>query len=180
VSKVAQGHLALEHAAASPVAVVRTRTFHHTGPRRGEVFAESSFARQVAEVEACLREGVLRVGNLEAVRDYSDVRDVVRAYWLLLERGAAGEVYNVCSGRGVKIGDLLERLIAAAGVRVEVRQDPERLRPSDLPALVGDPSRLKAATGWEPRFALDRTLDDLLDYWRDRVRLSSRSVEGAH
>jgi GDP-4-dehydro-6-deoxy-D-mannose reductase len=180
VSKVAQGHLALEHAAASHVEVVRTRTFHHTGPRRGEVFAESSFARQVAEVEACLREGVLRVGNLEAVRDYSDVRDVVRAYWLLLDAGSPGEVYNVCSGSGVKIGDLLERLIAGAGVRVEVRQDPDRLRPSDLPALVGDPSRLKVATGWEPRFGLDRTLDDLLDYWRDRVRLSSRSIEGAH
>lgn len=173
VSRVAQGHLALEHAAATAVEVVRTRTFPHTGPRRGEAFAESSFARQIAEVAAGLRKPVLKVGNLEAVRDYSDVRDVVRAYWSLLERGRAGEVYNVCSGRGVKIGDVLQRMITAAGVRVEARQDPDRLRPADLPALVGDPGRLKVATGWEPRIPLERTLADLLEYWKERVRATA-------
>jgi GDP-4-dehydro-6-deoxy-D-mannose reductase len=170
VSKVAQGLVALEYASAS-LQVVRTRTFPHTGPRRGEVFAESSFARQVAEAAAGRREPVLHVGNLDAVRDYTDVRDVVRAYWALLDRGAAGEVYNVCSGRGVRIGDVLRDLVAAGGVRVEIRQDPDRLRPQDVPTLVGDPARLRQATGWEPRFALDRTLADLLEYWRVRIAL---------
>lgn len=179
VSRVAQGHLAQQYAAGSKVEVLRTRTFPHTGPRRGEAFAESSFARQIAEVETGLRKPVLKVGNLEAVRDYSDVRDVVRAYWFLLERGRAGEVYNVCSGRGVRIGDVLQRLVDLAGVRVEIRQDPDRLRPADLPALVGDPGRLKAATGWEPRVPAERTLEDLLEYWRHRVRAAAREESGA-
>ncbi|HSB61117.1 MAG TPA: GDP-mannose 4,6-dehydratase, partial [Vicinamibacteria bacterium] len=115
VSKVAQGLLALQYGPAGGMRVVRTRTFHHTGPGRGEAFAESSFARQIAEIEAGRRRPVLHVGNLAAVRDYTDVRDVVRAYWALLERGTAGEVYNVCSGRGRRIRDLLDVLLAASG-----------------------------------------------------------------
>jgi GDP-4-dehydro-6-deoxy-D-mannose reductase len=178
VSKVAQGLLALEYAAPGGPEVLRTRTFPHTGPGRGEAFAESSFARQIAEVEAGRRRPGLEVGNLEAVRDFTDVRDVVRAYWALLEAGAGAAsrpdgVYNVCSGRGVRLGDLLSRLVALAGVEVEIRQDPGRFRPADIPVLVGDPSRLRAATGWEPRIALDRTLADLLEDWR--ARLSARS-----
>jgi GDP-4-dehydro-6-deoxy-D-mannose reductase len=149
--------------------VVRTRTFHHTGPRRGEGFAESSFARQLAEIEAGRREAVIEVGNLEAVRDFTDVRDVVRAYWLLLQRGRAGEVYNVCSGRGVRMRDLLQGLIDVSGLRVEVRVDPARLRASDVPALVGDPARIRAELGWEPRIPLQQSLRDLLAYWRERV-----------
>jgi GDP-4-dehydro-6-deoxy-D-mannose reductase len=109
------------------------------------------------------------VGNLEAVRDFSDVRDVVRAYWRLLESGNAGEVYNVCSGKGIRIRDLLQALIAAAGVDVEVRVDPDRLRPADIPALVGDPAKLHEATGWTPVVPLERTLGDLLQYWRERT-----------
>jgi GDP-4-dehydro-6-deoxy-D-mannose reductase len=168
-SKVAQGYLALQYALSPGLHVVRTRTFHHTGPRRGEQFAESSFARQLAEIEAGQRPPRLEVGNLQAVRDFTDVRDVVRAYWMLLERGAPGEVYNVCSGRGVRLADLLNRLIALSGLRVEVQVDAARLRPVDAPILVGDPGRLRAATGWEPTIPLDRTLRDLLDYWRARV-----------
>jgi GDP-4-dehydro-6-deoxy-D-mannose reductase len=178
VSKVAQGLLALEYAAPGGPEVLRTRTFPHTGPGRGEAFAESSFARQLAEVAAGRRPAVLSVGNLDAVRDFTDVRDVVRAYWALLEAGAGAAsrpdgVYNVCTGRGVRLGDLLSRLVALAGVEVEIRQDPGRFRPADIPVLVGDPSRLRAATGWEPRLALDRTLGDLLEDWRARV--SARS-----
>jgi GDP-4-dehydro-6-deoxy-D-mannose reductase len=168
-SKVAQGYLALQYALSPGLPVMRTRTFHHTGPRRGEQFAESSFARQLAEIEAGRRPPRLEVGNLDAVRDFTDVRDVVRAYWALLERGTPGEVYNVCSGRGVRLSELLDGLIAISGQRVEVRVDPTRLRPADAPVLVGDPSRLRAATGWEPRIPLERTLRDLLDYWRERV-----------
>jgi GDP-4-dehydro-6-deoxy-D-mannose reductase len=177
VSKTAQGLLAAEYARGLGLRVVRTRTFHHTGPGRGEAFAESSFARQIAEIEAGLREKVLLVGNLEAVRDYSDVRDVVRAYWALLDRAgeAAGGVFNVCSGRGLRIHDLLDVLLARAQVKVEIRVDKDRLRPSDVPAQVGDPSRLKALTGWEPRIPLEQSLGELLDDWRARVRSAQRS-----
>ena len=175
VSKAAQGLLAREYAGQAGLFVVCTRTFPHTGPRRGEAFAESSFARQLAEIELSRREPVLHVGNLDAVRDFSDVRDVVRAYWGLLERGVSGQAYNVCSGSGVRIRDLLQRLIELSGLRVEVRVDPERLRPADIPALVGDPARLRQATGWQPRHPLDQTLRDLLQYWRERVRAGSVS-----
>jgi GDP-4-dehydro-6-deoxy-D-mannose reductase len=173
VSKVAQGALALLYGPAGGLRVVLARPFHHTGPGRGEAFAESSFARQIAEIEAGRQPPVLKVGNLEAVRDFADVRDVVRAYWMLLEKGAAGAAYNVCTGRGRRIRDLLDRLLAASSARVEVRVDPERLRPSDVPAQVGDPSRLRAATGWEPRIPLERTLLDLLDDWRARTAMAA-------
>jgi GDP-4-dehydro-6-deoxy-D-mannose reductase len=112
---------------------------------------------------------VIEVGNLEAVRDFTDVRDVVRAYWMLLEKGEGGTVYNVCSGCGRRIRDLLDVLLASSRCRVQVRVDPARLRPSDVPVQVGDPSRLRAATGWEPRIPLERTLADLLEGWRARV-----------
>ena len=169
VSKVAQGALALLYGPAGGLRVVLTRTFHHTGPGRGEAFAESSFARQIAEIEAGLRPPVLKVGNLEAVRDFADVRDVVRG---LLDaaregRGRGGLQRVQRDGRPVR--RLLDLLLAASSARVEVRVDPERLRPSDVPAQVGDPSRLHAATGWEPRIPLERTLGDLLDDWRART-----------
>jgi GDP-4-dehydro-6-deoxy-D-mannose reductase len=149
--------------------VVRTRTFHHTGPGRGEAFAESSFARQIAEIEAGLRPPVIHVGNLEAVRDFTDVRDVVRAYWALLERGQAGQVFNVCSGRGRRIRELLDVLLGLARASVEIRVDPDRLRPSEVSVLVGDPSHLQAATGWKPEIPIEKTLFDLLADWRRRV-----------
>jgi len=181
VSKAAQGLLAAEYARGLGLPLVRTRTFHHTGPGRGEAFAESSFARQIAEIEAGLRERVLLVGNLEAVRDYTDVRDVVRAYWGLLDHAqaaaAVGGVFNVCSGRGRRIRDLLDTLLSHAGGEVEIRVDKERLRPSDVPAQVGDPSRLRALIGWEPRIALEDSLFDLLEDWRARV--SAASPKGA-
>jgi GDP-4-dehydro-6-deoxy-D-mannose reductase len=173
VSKVAQGALALLYGRSAAMRVVLTRTFHHTGPGRGEGFAESSFARQIAEIEAGLRPPQLQVGNLDAVRDFTDVRDVVRAYWGLLERGEPGAVYNVCSGRGRSIRELLELLLRASPARVEVQVDPARLRASEVPVQVGDPSRLRACTGWEPAIPLEQTLGDLLDDWRARVRASA-------
>lgn len=176
-SKVAQGFLALQYAIGHQLGVVRTRTFPHTGPGRGAVFAESSFARQVAEIEAGRAGPLLRVGNLEVVRDYTDVRDVVRAYWALLDRGDAGGIYNVCSGRGVRLREMLDTLCELAGVEVEIEVDPERLRPSDLPVLVGDPTRLRAATGWEPRYPLEQSLGELLDDWRQRVSLRSLEAD---
>lgn len=170
VSKISQSYLGLEYALVHRLPVVRTRTFHHSGPGRGESFAESSFARQIVEIENGDREPVLSVGNLEAVRDFADVRDVVRAYWALLEHGETGEVYNVCTGRGVRIRDLLQSLLQVSGVHAEVRTDPDRLRPSDIPVLVGDPTKLRKATGWEPRIPLERTLRDLLNAKREAAR----------
>ena len=174
VSKIAQSYLGLQYAIAHRLPVIRTRTFHHTGPGRGESFAESSFARQIAEIERGGRDPVLAVGNLDAIRDFADVRDTVRAYWMLLDGGESGEVYNVCTGRGRRIRDLLDVLLKASGVRVDVRVDEKRLRPSDMPVLVGDPEKLQRTTGWEPRFALERTLKDLLDDWRGKMRADGR------
>jgi GDP-4-dehydro-6-deoxy-D-mannose reductase len=168
-SKVAQGFLALQYTLAYRLPIVRTRTFHHTGSRRGEAFAESSFARQLAEIEVGLKPPVVTVGNLDAVRDFTDVRDVLRAYWLLLERGEPGEAYNVCSGRGVRIGDLLDLLIRLTGVDIEVRVDPQKVRRAEIPEVVGDPSKLRAATGWQADVPLERTLRFLLEGWRERI-----------
>lgn len=170
VSKVAQDLLAYQYAQSYSMSIVRTRTFNHTGPRRGEVFATSNFARQIAEVEKGLREPVIAVGNLQARRDFTDVRDVVRAYWLALEKGVPGEVYVICSGRAYTMQEILEMLLAASPVKIEIRQDPERLRPSDVPVLLGSHDRFSHLTGWQPAIPLRVTLADLLEYWRARVR----------
>jgi GDP-4-dehydro-6-deoxy-D-mannose reductase len=135
----------------------------------------SSFAKQVAEIEAGWREPVVRVGDLKPRRDFSDVRDVVRGYWLLLERGEPGEVYNLCSGRSWSIQQVLELLIGASTVKgIAVEVDPERLRPSDVMILEGDPSKIEKATGWKVTIPFERTLSELLDYWRERVRPAAR------
>ena len=169
VSRVAQGALCAEFARRKTVDVVRTRTFPHTGRRRGAVFAESSFARQIAEIEIERAAPVIQVGNLEAIRDFSDVREVLHAYLLLLDRGESGAVYNVCSGKGVAMREILNSLVALSNVKVDVRVDPSRLRPSDLPVLVGDPARLRKATGFAPSGSLDTALADLLAGWRAAV-----------
>ncbi|HLE44434.1 MAG TPA: GDP-mannose 4,6-dehydratase [Methylomirabilota bacterium] len=169
VSKVAQDYLAYQYWMSHRVHTVRTRGFNHTGPRRGEVFVTSNFARQIAEIERGRREPVVWVGNLDALRDFTDVRDMVRAYWLALDRGEPGEVYNICSGRAYTIRNVLEILLSLAHARVEVREDPARLRPSDVEILVGDCTRFRRVSGWEPTIPFEVTLKDLLDYWRDRV-----------
>lgn len=168
VSKIAQSYLALEQHLAHGLHVVRTRTFNHTGAGRGRGFAESNFARQIAAFERGLTTPVISVGNLDARRDFSDVRDVVRAYFALLEHGRAGEVYNVCSGVGISIREVLEALIGLSGGGVLIHVDPALMRPADIPALVGDPGRLREATGFEPRHTLDHALRALLDDWRAR------------
>jgi GDP-4-dehydro-6-deoxy-D-mannose reductase len=169
VSKVAQDYLAYQYFQSYGIRSVRTRGFNHTGPRRGEVFVTSNFARQVARIEAGKIEPVLRVGNLDAVRDFTDVRDMVRAYWLAATRAKPGEVYNIASGSGITIRAMLDMLLAKARIAVKVETDPARLRPSDVEVLIGDYSKFKADTGWEPRIPFERTLSDLLDYWRERV-----------
>jgi GDP-4-dehydro-6-deoxy-D-mannose reductase len=169
VSKVAQDLLGYQYFQSYRLRVVRTRAFNHTGPRRGEVFATSNFARQTALIEKGLQEPVIRVGNLEAVRDFTDVRDVVRAYYLALLKGEPGEVYNICQGEGHKIKEILEMLIELSRVDIEVKPDPARMRPSDVELLIGDSSKFRMRTGWQPQIALRQTLQDLLDYWRARV-----------
>jgi GDP-4-dehydro-6-deoxy-D-mannose reductase len=172
VSKVAQDYQGYQYFQSYGMRVVRTRAFNHTGPRRGEVFAMSSFAKQLALIELGANEPVLRVGNLDAVRDFTDVRDIVRAYVLAATVGEPGEVYNIASGRGHSIRDLLDRLIALSGLEVEVSIDPHRLRPSDVEILIGDSTRFRERTGWQPVIPLETTLSDLLDYWRRRLRAS--------
>ena len=169
VSKVGQDLLGYQYWMSYRLHIVRTRGFNHSGPRRGEVFVTSNFARQIAEIEKGQREPVLWVGNLDAIRDFTDVRDMVRAYWLALERGEPGEVYNICSGRGYAVREVLELLLGLTSARIEVRPDPARLRPSDVPVLVGDCQTFRRVTGWEPTIPFEVTLKDLLDYWRQRV-----------
>jgi len=170
VSKVAQDYLGYQYFQSYGLKVVRTRGFNHTGPRRGHVFVTSNFCSQVAAIEMGLQEPVIRVGNIDAIRDFTDVRDMVRAYWLAVTKAKPGEVYNIATGNGIAIREMLERLIALANVEVKVETDPERLRPSDVEILIGDASKFKADTGWEPRIPFDQTLRDLLDYWRNTLR----------
>jgi GDP-4-dehydro-6-deoxy-D-mannose reductase len=134
----------------------------------------SNFAHQIATIEAGDAEPVIRVGNLDAVRDFTDVRDMVRAYWLAVRKARAGEVYNIASGRGIRIRDLLDQLIELAEVEVRVEVDQDRLRPSDVEVLIGDCSKFKGDTGWEPEIPFEQTLRDTLEYWRQRVRGANR------
>ena len=169
VSKVAQDYLGYQYFQSYGLKVVRTRGFNHTGPRRGHVFVTSNFCSQVAAIELGLQEPVIRVGNIEAIRDFTDVRDMVRAYWLAVTKAKPGEVYNIATGHGIRISELLDRIIALANVEVRIEVDPERLRPSDVEILIGDASKFKADTGWEPRIPFEQTLNDLLDYWRQTL-----------
>ena len=169
VSKVAQDMLAYQYFQSYGLRVVRTRAFNHTGPRRGDVFVTSNFAKQIAEIEAGQRPPVIHVGDLNPKRDFTDVRDIVRAYWLSLEHCSLGEVYNVASGKAYRIKEVLKILLDNSGQDIEVVEDPERLRPSDVPLLLGDNSRFCKATGWSPEIPFEQTAKDLLDYWRERT-----------
>lgn len=169
VSKVAQELLGWQYFRSYGLKTVVTRGFNHTGPRRGEIFVTSSFARQIAEIEKGQHEPFVMVGDLESKRDWTDVRDMVRAYWLSLEKGVPGEVYNVGSGTTRRVGDMLTLLLSLTKAKIEVRQDAARLRPSDVKILWADVSKFKARTGWEPRIPFEQTMRDLLDYWRARV-----------
>ena len=162
VSKLAQELVGL----AARGRVIVARPFNHAGPRQAPAYVTSSFARQIAEAEAGVRQPVLEVGNLEARRDITDVRDTVRAYALLMQKGQAGGPYNVCRGEAFRVGDLLDALVRQSQAAIEVRTDPARLRPNDMPVVLGDPSRLERDTGWKPRIPIEQTLRDLLDYWR--------------
>jgi GDP-4-dehydro-6-deoxy-D-mannose reductase len=164
VSKLAQEMLG-QHAGAG-VRVLVARAFNHMGPRQDPMFAASGFARRIADIERGRWAPEIAVGNLDAKRDLTDVRDTVRAYQLIVERGEPGRPYNVCSGHAIAIRDLLDMLIARAKVRVAIKPDPARYRPNDLPLLAGDPGRIQRELGWTADVPIERTVDDLLDYWR--------------
>ena len=166
VSKLAQEQLGVRFASEEGRAVLLTRSFNHIGPRQSPFFAASSFARWIAAIEAGQAEPTIYVGNLDAQRDLTDVRDTVRAYCDLADRGTPGRIYNVCSGRAYPIRDVLDGLLAQARVPVTIQVNPSRFRPNDNPMLLGDAARIRAELGWKPRVPLDRTLRDLLDYWR--------------
>lgn len=169
VSKVTQEMLAYQYYQSYNIRSVISRGFNHSGPRRGESFVDSSFAYQIALIERGLQEPVLFVGDLSSKRDFTDVRDMVRAYWLLLEKGKPGDVYNIGSGSTRPVGDSLEILLSMSKVRVDVQVDSTRLRPSDVRILWADASKFVEATGWQPRITYEQTLRDMLGYWRERV-----------
>ncbi|MDO8886358.1 GDP-mannose 4,6-dehydratase [Candidatus Oleimmundimicrobium sp.] len=169
VSKVAQDLLGYQYHQSYGMHIVRTRAFNHEGPRRGEVFVVSNFAKQIAMIEKGLCEPVIKVGNLESFRDFTDVRDVAKAYWLALEKGEPGDVYNIASGRTVKIKDMLNMLLEMSSVKVEIKKDASRMRPSDVPILLGDSTKFREKTGWQPEIPFEKIVEDTLNYWREKI-----------
>ncbi len=170
VTKACQNMIGAVYARAYGMQVVMVRAFNHIGPGQSPVFVVSDFCRQTAQIEAGSKEAVIRAGNLEARRDFTDVRDVVRAYALLAERGKAGETYNVGSGHAVRIGDILKMIVQQAKLPVRVESDPKKFRPLDVPVVEADIGRLQKDTGWEPAISLQQTLRETLDAWRRAVR----------
>jgi GDP-4-dehydro-6-deoxy-D-mannose reductase len=148
--------------------VVRARPFNHVGPRQAPEFAVAHFARQIVAIECGRQEAVLETGDLRPLRDLTDVRDTVAAYLLLMDKGRAGEAYNVASGQGYTMQTVLDRLLTLAGISVEVRQRTELVRPTEANAVRADAAKLRRETGWAPRYTLDQTLTDILEYWRQQ------------
>jgi GDP-4-dehydro-6-deoxy-D-mannose reductase len=168
-SKLAQEMVARRAWEDDRIPAVIARSFNHVGPRQSPAFVASSITRQIAEIEAGRTQPVLTMGNMESERDIMDVRDTVRAYRALMRSGAAGVPYNVCTGTPIRIRALVETCIARARAPITITQDPARLRPNDTPLILGDRRRISEDTGWSPSIAFDRTVDDLLDYWRQHL-----------
>lgn len=169
VSKIAQDYLGYQYFKTYGQHIVRTRTFNHHGPRRGEQFVSSNFAKQIAEIEKGLKPPVLYVGNQEASRDFTDVRDVVRAYRMALDYCDAGEIYNIASGQSHMIREVIQTLLSYSTVDITIEEDKTRLRPSDVKVLVGDYAKFYKQTGWKPEIPFEETLKDLLNYWRNEL-----------
>jgi GDP-mannose 4,6-dehydratase len=172
VSKVGEDMVALQYWLSHKIRTIRTRMFTHTGPRRGDVFAMSAFAKQIAAIELGLQPPMLRVGNLDSVRTFCDVRDAVRAYWLLVNKCVPGEVYNVGGNRTMTVGAALEILRAMSKIKFQVSVDPELLRPSDVTLQIPCIDKFSKETGWKPEIPLEKTLNDILDYWREELKIS--------
>lgn len=169
VSKVGEDMIAFQYFLSYGIKTIRTRMFTHTGPRRGPVFVESAFAKQIAEIEKGVRKNPMKVGNLKSVRTFADVRDTVRAYWLLLEKCTPGDVYNIGGIRTMEVGDMLQILKDMATCHIEHELDPALLRPSDVTLQIPDLSKFQSQTGWKPEIPVEQTFNDLLNYWRAKV-----------
>jgi GDP-4-dehydro-6-deoxy-D-mannose reductase len=169
VSKVAQDFLGLQYHLAYGLPVVRVRPFNHTGPGQSPRFVVPAFASQIARIEAGLQEPVIKVGNLDAARDFADVRDIVRAYHLAATQGEPGEVYNLASGQAHTVRELLDTLLSYSQIEIRVETDPDRYRPVDVPVVYGSADKFRQLTGWEPQIPFGQTLQDVLAYWREQV-----------
>jgi GDP-4-dehydro-6-deoxy-D-mannose reductase len=169
VSKAAQDLLGLQYFLSHKLPILRARPFNHIGPGQRQGFVATDFASQVARIEVGLQEPILTVGNLTAKRDFTDVRDVVRAYDLLMQFGTPGEAYNICTGHSHSIQYLMETLIKLSRIPIEVRVDQARMLPADIPDIRGDSTQLRQATGWEPTIPFERSLSDILDDWRKQT-----------
>jgi GDP-4-dehydro-6-deoxy-D-mannose reductase len=170
VSKVAQDRLSIQYNKSYGIKTIVTRAFNHSGPRRGEVFVESNFAKQIAEIEKGKKEPVIYVGNLESQRDFTDVRDIVRAYYLATQKCKPGEVYNICSEKSWKIREVLDTLLSFSKIKnIRIQKDPARMRPSDVEILVGNCEKFRKASGWKPEISFEKTLEDTLNWWRNRI-----------
>jgi len=170
LTKLCAEEIAAYYHRVSGVNCVVLRPFNHIGPGQRASFVTSSFALQIARIEVGKQEPVLRVGNLESSRDFTDVRDMVRAYRLAAEYCKPGRPYNICSGKAYMIKEILEKMLALSEAKIEIREDPERLRASEVPIFQGNRARFTEATGWKPSFSINETLEEILDYWRDQVR----------
>ena len=173
ISKVAQDLMAQQYWYNYGLPTVRVRSFNHIGPGQSDSFVASAFARQIAEIEKGLQRPVLKVGNLEAERDYTDVRDMVRAYWLALQYGEPGSVYNIGSGSSMPVQDLLNVLLELSSFEITVEQDPQRMRPSEVSRVVCNPNRFFGKTGWVPTISLRESLAHVLQFWRENTQASS-------
>ena len=168
-TKVCQNMIAKIYTTAYDMELIMVRAFNHIGPKQAPIFVVSDFCKQVVEIEKGVREPVMMVGNLKAMRDFTDVRDVVRAYALLVEHGKAGETYNVGSGHAVSIQDVLDLIISQSSAEVEVKVDPNKIRPVDVPIIEADTTKLREATGWERKIPLEQTIRETMDYWRQHI-----------
>lgn len=172
VSKVAQDLLGYQYFKSYGLKIIRTRSFNLIGPRSGDKIFTASFSKQIAEIESGKKKPILSVGNLQAVRDLNDIRDNVRAYELCVEKCSIGEVYNISTGEGCVVGDILDKLLEMSIVDIKIRKDPMRMRPSDVQVLVGDSTKFREETGWKPEYTIDMSLKDILNYWREKVQNS--------
>lgn len=177
VSKVGEDLISYQYYLSYGLKTIRSRMFTHTGPRRGEVFVVSAFAKQIAMIEQGLKEPILKVGNLDSVRTFLDVRDAVRAYWLLVTKCPPGEVYNIGGIETMKVGEMLEKLLKLSTIKnIKIEVDPERLRPSDVTLQIPSTEKFHKETGWKPEIKFDKTLEDTLNYWRNYFK-RTKNVE---
>ena len=170
-SKITQDMLGYQYAQGYKMNIVRTRAFNHSGARRHEDFSEAAFSIQIARIEQGIHEPVIEHGNLDAIRDMTNVKDVVRAYWISLDGQCEwGEVYNICSGNGPRVQEMLAYLISLTDAEITLKENPKLMRPSDIPVLIGDHTRFRQATGWEPTYSWQETVAECLEYWRLQVQ----------